>query len=305
MKNLSIYIWFLFLSLVGCRKDPVPIVFDKVDASSITETTAIFRILLKEINEAHYSEGVVYSKSPNPTIQDHHEGEFFSNPMDVTVGISGLEPGTLYHIRAFAETSSGFYYGDPFSITTLSPVWITDPRDGQRYLVRNYGSKIWMVQNLNFRTTNSKYYMDDSTKFAKDFGLLYLYDEAVDACPPGWKLPAKTDWDDLFKSCGQSEEKVYASILEPGTRLWQKNFEVKITNSNGFCIRPAGVFSLSDGIGKFSENGWVSVIWSKSENESGMNSFMFSTNSTKAFYNDIHHKEKNSPFYSLRCIKDN
>lgn len=291
------------LALFSCQKEPIPVVFEEVEVSNITETTAIFRISIKEINVGHYNQGIVFSKFPNPTIQDGREGEFFSDPFDVTVGVSGLEPGTLYYMKAYIETSSGVFYGDSFSMRTLAPTWFIDNRDGQKYMIRSYGSFTWMIENLNFRTKDSRYYMNDSITYANDFGRLYLYEEAAAACPPGWRLPTPSDWDHLFSFCGESDERIFSSILEPGIRLWKKNHEISIDNSKGFTIRPAGFLSTSEGHETFSEKGYTSVLWSRSEDNLSTKLNVYSTNDTRVFQKNLNLTQQDI-YYSVRCIKE-
>jgi len=65
--------------------------------------------------------GVCWSTNPNPTTADDHTtdgtgtGEFTSN-------ITGLTPGTHYHVRAYATNSVGTSYGEDREFITLNPV---------------------------------------------------------------------------------------------------------------------------------------------------------------------------------------
>jgi hypothetical protein len=67
--------------------------------------------------------GVVYSTSSNPVISGNHTsdgtgtGTFISN-------LTGLIPGTLYYVRAYAINSTGISYGSQVSFMTTSNVTI-------------------------------------------------------------------------------------------------------------------------------------------------------------------------------------
>lgn len=97
--------------------------------SAITQTTASSGgIITSDGGSPIISKGICYGPDPNP-IPDilntipagTGTGFFVSN-------ITGLQPGKIYHLRAFASNSVGIGYGDDVSFTTLSatkPVLIT------------------------------------------------------------------------------------------------------------------------------------------------------------------------------------
>lgn len=89
----------------------------------------------------------------------------------------------------------------------------TDDRDGTEYQWVRYGKLEWTVQNLSYQTAAgatmpdlnvSPSYYDDGvgTKYYQTFGMLYNYDAAVAAVPDGWRLPTRSDWDDLADRTG-------------------------------------------------------------------------------------------------------
>lgn len=85
----------------------------------------------------------------------------------------------------------------------------TDSRDGRSYTafrIRNYE---WMGENLRFKTAKSFCY-DTKDMGCKDFGRLYTWEEAVTACPPGWHLPNRAEWDSLIVWTGGDKKTGYA-----------------------------------------------------------------------------------------------
>ncbi|HLO33190.1 MAG TPA: right-handed parallel beta-helix repeat-containing protein [Anaerolineales bacterium] len=65
--------------------------------------------------------GVVWSTSANPTTSDNKTTDGpISATGAFTSAITGLTPGTLYHVRAYATNAAATVYGDDVSFTTLA-----------------------------------------------------------------------------------------------------------------------------------------------------------------------------------------
>ena len=68
-----------------------------------------------------------------------------------------------------------------------------DPRDNQRYSLVYSNSLAWFGRNLNYEQGGSLCYEDD-VSFCLTYGRLYKYDNALLACPEGWRLPTSEEW---------------------------------------------------------------------------------------------------------------
>ena len=95
-------------------------------------------------------------------------------------------------------TSKGF--------DTRCPVFeeFTDPRDNQKYKVREIGGKKWFVQNLNYEMKGSSNCYDRDEDNCKMYGRLYTQGAAVVACPEGTHLSTDEDWKSLETFAGGS-----------------------------------------------------------------------------------------------------
>ena len=74
---------------------------------------------------------------------------------------------------------------------------MVDNRDGRSYKLQNVGGKLWMAQDLAFKTGNSMCFDDNEAK-CEEYGRLYAYVSATKACPPGWRLPTRNEVTTLF-----------------------------------------------------------------------------------------------------------
>ena len=82
-----------------------------------------------------------------------------------------------------------------------------DSRDSQIYKTVEIGGQVWMAENLNYFDSDDSLYhrthcFKDSASYCEKQGRLYAWNVAMVACPTGWELPSKADFDSLLASVG-------------------------------------------------------------------------------------------------------
>ena len=151
----------------------------------------------------------------------------------------------------------------------------TDPRDGQTYKTVKIGDQIWMAENLNYKTDDS-YCYDDEPANCRKYGRLYTWDAAMYACPSGWHLPSKAEFETLLERTGEFvEEAEGVEVYSSGRSLkstsgWNKSGNG--TDVYGFSALPAG-YRID--VGDFDDAGSYAYFWSATESNSDSAYYMY------------------------------
>jgi uncharacterized protein (TIGR02145 family) len=248
------------------------------------------------------SRGVCWNTSGSPTTANSKT----VNGMGVgifTSSLFGLTPNTTYYVRAYATNAVGTTYGNQLSFKTgvggCPTGAFTDSRDGKTYKTIVIGTQTWMAENLAYlpsvtsmsvwSETTPCYYVNDLAQY----GVLYNWPAALNACPVGWHLPSDAEWDVMAVYLGGRE--VAGGKMK--TVLGWRSPNAAATNESCFSALPAGGFNH----GYFfntSERGywWTStaidqeIVWARS-----------------AYYNipELYRFFYYRPAgYSVRCLKN-
>ncbi len=170
----------------------------------------------------------------------------------------------------------------------------TDPRDGSEYKIVQIGEQRWLAENLAFNahTTSSVEY---DPSHVEKFGRLYVWEEAVDACPTGWHLPGTEEFETLLKNTGGDDSKSYSGLISGGS----SDFDALLGGwrNNGGADGNFGNYayfwsSSTDRPGRI----WTLNLYGYSRKASMYNSF------TENAYSNSHGEYVG---FCIRCIKDN
>lgn len=202
------------------------------------------------------------------------------------------------------------------------PTSFSDSRDGQVYQTVKIGSQTWMAENLKYlpevyppiqpygSSTENRYYVYDytggnvaaakATQNYKDYGVLYNWPAALNACPAGWKLPSYEDWEVLQEylggqlvAGGKMKETGYAHWLSPNTNG---------SNESGFTALPGGfrhqtVGNVDAGFLTINETGYW---WSSTQYDTET---AWRRDISYNMYDLALHNYQKEHGYSVRCMK--
>ena len=179
-----------------------------------------------------------------------------------------------------------------------------DTRDGTLYKMvtigEGYHAQTWMAENLNY-TTSDSYCYDDDTDNCAQYGRLYTWAAANDACPAGWHLPSK----DEFKAFYRNVQVGWSENWPPeGVNGWGfgglhhklKALDWSGTDEYGFAALPAGSGGVS---GSYSGKGTYTLIWSSTRDRTAIWRMLI-LQENAGLNHDIHDDDA----YSVRCLKD-
>ena len=121
----------------------------------------------------------------------------------------------------------------------------TDPRDGHSYLCATVGTKDWFRENLAYKGSGTA--LENCETVSDVFGRFYTWNEAISACPDGWRLSTLDDWADAASAVldkrpdpsvrFQSAAGYFMGDLRfNGDKMWEYWPDVKITDKLGLSI---------------------------------------------------------------------
>ena len=239
--NYSKYLGFS----VRCLRVDLPTVI--TTASSITSTSATCGGNVTSDGISTVTErGVYWGTSPNPELNGSRTPANGSGMGSFTVSLTGLTPGTIYYVKAYATNSAGTGYGSEVSFTPgdgqscPNAATLTDI-DGNTYNTVQIGQQCWMKENLRTKkyadgtaisqgsdtstTTGYWYYPNNSSSNFSTYGLLYNWPAVMrnsssssvnpsgvqGICPTGWHVPSNAEWTQLTNYVSSQSQYVCGS----------------------------------------------------------------------------------------------
>lgn len=167
----------------------------------------------------------------------------------------------------------------------------TDSRDGNIYKTVEINGQTWLAENLRYEGVGF-YYPNDDERKAKFYGLLYKWGDALEACPKGWHLPSKKEFQELIDVAGATPEEQSENLRALG---WSG------TDALGFRALPAG----SRGNSPYRFFGKLTYFWMAMEDNSGgfTNYLCLGGDGLCDGVINVNGGNRHSAF-SVRCVKD-
>ena len=154
---------------------------------------------------------------------------------------------------------------------------LVDPRDLKVYPCVDIDGTLWMQSNLAWEGAGLGYKGYDV--MTDLFGRYYTWEEAVDACPEGWRLPNEDDWLALASKYAVSSSRdadyegmagtLMADLYFNGTRMWEYSRYVKVSDKSHLSLMPSGYATVSGGSGEFSSLYEYAALWTADGNADG------------------------------------
>ncbi len=190
------------------------------------------------------------------------------------------------------------------------------------------GSQCWMRENLNIETEMSFCYNDDPAR-CDAYGRLYSWEAAMEACPVGWRLPSRADYEQMVEylvAAGYGEEwdeetsNPYPNLLAKSLASkvpWQSTSyhyapgnNPFVNNSSGFNGFPAGMGGWDEinndpEVRVYIEYRRMAVWWTSStstdEEYDAVSIFMLNYDNP---FTSISSAGREGPLMPIRCIKN-
>ncbi len=197
---------------------------------------------------------------------------------------------------------------EPSGIQVESGI-MRDSRDGKTYKTAKIAKQEWMAENLNYSKLGVCY--ENKNENCDKYGRIYTATEAKKACPSGWHLPDRREWDMLKQVVGRDtttfaifdQDRSSSITMTAANSLrsvdgWGTEEYEKGDDDFGLSVKPGYYeFRGRDGFG--SNDGKVAVFWNSNEINSKYTSLTYLRPHAMAVIDD-----KKESRFSVRCISD-
>lgn len=197
---------------------------------------------------------------------------------------------------------------DPTLGNTIANIGITpredhfvDPRGDREeentYYYMTAGDLEWMRNNLAWTGAGVPYQMAEVTSYL--LGRYYTWDEAMTACPDGWRLPTDEEWAVFGDDAGA----LMADALFHDKKMWEFWPQVNLTNKSRMSVIPSGYAIIGPTTPSFNRMSEYAAFWTATESEEDAAMARYRYMNAKTPQVMMTYGDKKTLALSVRCVK--
>ncbi len=179
-----------------------------------------------------------------------------------------------------------------------------DTRDNNTYRYIALEGNYWMTENIRYNVEGSRLNPDNPNV---SYGRLYNWEQAMQACPEGWRLTTNIDWFTIENLVVTTRDSLFITGVPRGhnARILKskQGWPIPGTDSLQLNILPAGSASH----GRFNNLYKTAMFWTSTPPlEVGFSRDKYAyyrvfSNKRAGIFYDYQHKPNH--YYSCRCVK--
>jgi len=192
----------------------------------------------------------------------------------------------------------------------------TEKIENRDYYVADIAGKKWLRENLASGTGGCP--RDNCACTKNIFGKYYSWDDAVSACPSGWHLSSKAEWEAALQAAGGHISGLLGDVYFNGStsdcKMWEYWPAVgTITNSTKLSLIPTGYGQIGHDASSVDPKDWTYTFyglwdfgawWTSDEDASDTSCAYCAVIQERTDYISYDSMPKSYFAASVRCVKD-
>ena len=333
-RTIIVALALAVLSIASCKKDDETTPFNFQGNIEMAELIPSYVLPGQVINLTPSGAQKDPSDPDTPTIKYSFLAQPFMTKRDTTESWTYTVPDSLCTIKLSVYASATGYYSlsAEYSIVVVDPEKslssvtynrfggkFTDPRDSRTYPYTTIAGKDWMERNLAYCGFGKAYMSinDGGYDAMTDiFGMYYTWDEAMKACPEGWRLPSDQEWTEMCQTLTDTPlssldtfhgiaGKLMSNARLNDNRLWTYYTITKPQPEASYMnLLPVGFANKSGDTYYFESSLSSAAFWTSTEADSEKAYCRYLYNNSKNADVQAHPLYKEFVATTIRCIRD-
>ena len=243
---------------------------------------------------------LVSKEDLDATIEELNGAKFQFGDFDDPLFIEYQWRNTIDYWRSIFYRNLEKYQKESRETIVVEKLQFVDARDDKEYKSVNINGDVWMAENLDYSGVESICYNGKKDIDCSFYGRLYTFYSASKACPEGWHLSTKEEWDRLIAYAGGVHlAGKYLKSAADGE--WGDSFSKSndiLNDEYGFAALPGGSYNTVEW--KRKKARYEGVWWiDELQGTKLAESVVISRGENVRFF-----KEDTTEYFSCRCVKD-